>query len=494
MKKICLLFCLAISLNLFSQTDVSGGIVSHDTARVSVIRIYPDSFPNVSVIFKAETPSGKPIWNLTDTSITIVEDNQPCKIISLEKVSKDKAVNTCLVIDHSGSMTEDEPLRAWWSSLPPSAFKIQKQTMREYTEGEVDSDSMINVRISPPTPEWYHNPLWYAQRAAKDYLASIDPKKDPVSLVAFSEDVDKVIPLTTTQGLISSAIDNLRPVGGTALYDAIDRALDELDKSDGIKAVIVMTDGQDNTSRKSLQSIIAKAKKYAIPVFIIGLGDVNKQVLNKLANQTGGVAYFTDKKEELSSIYQMISKRIQSVYEVVYLSPSLAYSDTSREIKLQFEIDKKYLDSRTLAVIIPTEVMERVKQKEQAQLTPPPATANDSPNTLLYVSGGIILLLATTGVIVMKKRSKQNKEELIITNLFPNPSTGPFSITFQSNSASPLEAIITDMNGKVILSQSINQVPGEAQFDLTGTLPGDYLILLKGATASSQGKRLIIVS
>lgn len=161
---------------------------------------------------------------------------------------------------------------------------------------------------------------------------------------------------------------------------------------------------------------------------------------------------------------------------------------------MQFEIDKEYLDSRNLAVIIPSEVMERVKQKEQAQLVAPTVTQNDSPNTLLYVSGGIVLLLATTGVIVMKKKSKTNKEKLIITNLFPNPSTGAFSITFQSNGSSPLEAIITDMNGKTILSQSINHLSGEAQFDLTGTLPGDYLVILKGSTGTSLGKRLLIIS
>lgn len=319
MKKICLLFSLAFSLNLFSQTDVSGGIISHDTARVSVIRIYPDSFPNVSVIFKAETPSGKPIWNLTDTSISIVEDNQPCKIISLEKVSKNISVNTSLVIDHSGSMSEDKPLRDWMASLPPSAFKNVTYTMRQYTNGEVDSDDPIVIRQSPPTPDWYHTPFWYAQRAALDYIATINAAKDSVSIVAFSQEVDKVLSLTTDHNVLSSTINSLSPNGGTALYDAIDRALEGLNHADGIKAVIVMTDGEDNSSHKSLASVIAKAKKFGIPVFVIGLGDVNKKVLNRIANSTGGVAYFTDKKEELSSIYQMISKRIQSVYEVIYL-------------------------------------------------------------------------------------------------------------------------------------------------------------------------------
>ncbi|MEO5642681.1 MAG: VWA domain-containing protein [Bacteroidia bacterium] len=474
--------------------DVNGGIISHDTARVSVIRIYPDSFPNVSVIFKAETPSGKPVWNLTDTSITIVENNQPCKIISLEKVSKNTSINTSLVIDHSGSMSEDKPLRDWMENLPPSAFKNVTYTQRQYTNGEIDSDDPIVVRQAPPTPDWYHTPLWYAQRAAQDYIATINAAKDSVSIVAFSQEVDKVLPLTTNQNILSSTINNLSPQGGTALYDAIDRALDGLNKANGIKAVIVMTDGEDNTSHKSLASVITKAKKSGIPVFVIGLGDVNKKVLNKLANATGGVAYFTDKKEELSSIYQMISKRIQSVYEVVYLSPSLAYDDTSRGIKLQFEIDGKYLDSRNLDVLIPSEVMARLKQKEQAQLLAPPVSQDDSPNTLAYVSGGIILLLATTGVIVMKKRKQKTKDELIITNLFPNPSTGSFSITYQSNATSPLEVTITDTNGKTIFSQPINPGSGEVQFDLTGTFPGNYIVSLKGSTGTSSGKQLIIIS
>ncbi|CAN5804620.1 hypothetical protein BH11BAC7_BH11BAC7_34360 [soil metagenome] len=138
--------------------------------------------------------------------------------------------------------------------------------------------------------------------------------------------------------------------------------------------------------------------------------------------------------------------------------------------------------------------MARLKQKEQAQLVAPPVSQGDSPNTLAYVSGGIILLLATTGVIVMKKRKQKTKDELIITNLFPNPSTGLFSITYQSNATSPLEVTITDTNGKTIFSQTINPGSGDVQFDLTGTFPGNYLVSLKGSTGTSSGNQLVIIS
>jgi hypothetical protein len=488
-------FSIALFFSAFSQMNAEGKLVSNDTVKLSVIRIFPDSFPNVSVIFKAETPSGESIWNLVDTSIKIVEDEKPCRIVSLEKVSKNKPVNTALVIDHSGSMRLDEIWQKWSNSLPPSAFTSSKTTMREYTDGEVNSDSVFEVKIAPDNPSWYHSPMWYAQHASLDYVSSVDSLKDPIAIVGFSENVDAVKPLTLDHATLRTTIDNLDPTGGTDFYDAVDQSLDLLQKTEGIKAVIALTDGKDNRSTKNLQEVIEKANKFLIPVFVIGLGDVNKSVLKKLAQKTGGTFYFTNDKKELSSIYLTISKQIQSIYEVVYESPSLNSADTSRDITLHFDIDGKYLDSRTLNVIVPEEVFTRLQEKEKQAAVSQVVPDNSNGNNLPYAAAGAVVLLASIGTIILIQSKKKSKKEsqLLITNIFPNPTTGPITIQFQNDDQlSSSEFSIADSKGQVLLVTQ--NIPGSSsqEIDLSGFESGNYMIILKNATSSAPAKQVIL--
>lgn len=104
-----LLFFL-LHLSIYAQSQVKGSLASKDTATLSVIRIFPDSFPSVSVVFKAETRKGDPVWNLTKERVVVKEDAQQCQIISLEKISKDNPIYISVVIDHSGSMLDDNVL------------------------------------------------------------------------------------------------------------------------------------------------------------------------------------------------------------------------------------------------------------------------------------------------------------------------------------------------------------------------------------------------
>lgn len=485
-----LLFFFTATL-LRAQPAVEGEIRAADTVRLSVIGVYPDSFPSVSVIFKAETPQGEPLWNLTTESVSVNEDSMSCKIISVEKISKNVTINTALVIDHSGSMSEDEPLHKWWDSLPPDAFKTRTITMRDYTDGEVNSDEPILVRTAPPNPPWYHTPLWYAQQASLTYLSTIDATKDPVAIVGFSENVDQVSPLSKNRGSLTNTINGLYPTGGTAFFDAVDRALDQFQNAQGINAVIAMTDGNDNRSRKSLASVIEKAKKLSIPVFVIGLGDVNRSVLKKLASQTGGIAYFTNNKEELGSIYLQISKRIQSVYELVYESPSLASTDTSRDVMLRFKVADEFLDSRTLDLQLPPEVIAKLKAKEDAAAQ---AAAEPEPAPVWpYAAAGAVVLLAGAGILIARARKnpKKKQDALLITNIFPNPTSGPLTVQFtNSDSSIPADLIISDMNGVELIR--VPATGASVQLDLGQFSSGTYLVMLQGSATASPVKQLVI--
>jgi len=499
MRNLYLLLLLGLFAvpSLHAQKHVSGGISSNDTVSLQVIRTFPDSFPYVSVVFRASGPDGQAIQNLDSSNVQVTEDGMPCRIVKISRVSKDWSVNTALVIDHSGSMSTDDPLRRHWDSLPASAFKLKTMTMREYTNGEVDSDSSFQVRQAPPNPAWYHSPLWYAQHAALAYVDATDAKKDQNSVIGFSNSVDKVLPLTAREGEVKNTINNLTPSGETAFYDAVSKAIDEADQGDGIRVVIAMTDGKDNASRQSLSAVIAKAKEKKIPVYVIGLGDVDKTPLQRLANQTEGLAYFTTDASSLSSIYKRITLHLQSIYEVVYESPSLSSADSTRDVQLLFDVDNSFLSSRTLSLDLPDEVIARLIEKENRLAAQSVAVAEPSGETssgIPWGSAAIVVGVVAAGVLTARyvRNKRKDRSSLAILSIFPNPTPGAVTVKLNKNISGVTGTLtVTNESGQVV--HSVPAISGTSiETDLSHLEQGSYFFSVQSGGETTAAQAVIV--
>jgi Ca-activated chloride channel family protein len=139
-----------------------------------------------------------------------------------------------------------------------------------------------------------------AQAGAKQ-LVSLLSDKDDFSLLPFNTvpawaSTDK--PVATQRKVSDDAIDSLFAGGGTALYDAVDQGYAHLLErpSDHIRALVVLTDGEDNKSSDTLDQLLAKIhadpETHTIRVFTIAYGhDARRDVLQQIANATQGKAY-----------------------------------------------------------------------------------------------------------------------------------------------------------------------------------------------------------
>lgn len=107
------LFCaILFSITALGQTEkIKGQLAAIDSTKVSVLNIFPGTFPNVSVVFKAETPKGKPVWGLSKEMMRITENQQNCQVLSVEPISKNKPINLGIVVDCSGSMRFPEVMQ-----------------------------------------------------------------------------------------------------------------------------------------------------------------------------------------------------------------------------------------------------------------------------------------------------------------------------------------------------------------------------------------------
>jgi Ca-activated chloride channel family protein len=443
MKKIILYIIASfISLSSYTQNDkIKGNLTTSDTADLTILNIYPDAFPNVSVVFKAETRKGNPVWDLTKEKMKVKENSQECKVISLERISKTKPINIAIVLDHSGSMLSDE------------AQLFDKDGLPLYTETE---DGYLVF------PKNYVAPIDNAKKAAKSFISSFNFKKDFMSVIGFSTFIDIQLPLSQDINEINGIIDSMQADNTTALYDAMIAGIEQIKKSEGIKLLVVLTDGYDNASKTTWSDVVDKAKQEEIPVYIIGLGDVNTDTLQLIAKSTKGQFYFTKSSSSLNGIYALISKQVQAFYNLVYTSPNFSSMDSTRQIELSFDVDDMFLVTNAESINLPSEVISFIEKKEKEK-------------EYIYYGGIASALLIGAGVILFYVRRNKKDESLpIILKLFPNPAFDVINVECKSKNG---RLQIIDMTGTVVKSFELEC--NEAQFNISDIKLGNYIAIIE---------------
>lgn len=155
-----------------------------------------------------------------------------------------------------------------------------------------------------------------AKAAASGFLASLGPL-DTVAVVTFSDDVTVVQPFTLDRSAAGAVIAGLAARGETALYDATSESA-RLAAGSGSsrRAVVLLSDGLDNGSQLSRDEALAAAEELGVPVFAIGLGDIDRAYLSALADATGGQFAETPSPAGLAQLYGQVAERLRGQYVV----------------------------------------------------------------------------------------------------------------------------------------------------------------------------------
>jgi VWFA-related protein len=220
------------------------------------------------------------VSSLDRNDFTVYEDGQPQKITSFRH--EDIPVAVGIVIDNSGSMRDKRPA--------------------------------VNA-------------------AAINFVKSSNPS-DKVFIVNFNEDFFLDQDYTASVPKLKDALERIEARGGTALYDAVVASSDHLKKSGLLekKVLLVVTDGEDNASRESLEQAVRRLQEENGPtVYTIGLlaeerSKRAKRALREMAEQTGGIAFFPQGLAEVDSITQQIAHDIRNQYTIGY-KPSKPQSE-----------------------------------------------------------------------------------------------------------------------------------------------------------------------
>jgi VWFA-related protein len=187
---------------------------------------------------------------------------EPCQV---------ERVNTVLVLDHSGSMKASA------------------------------SDTETTPKIDA------------LHVAAERYVDSMS-SRGRCSVIPFSTVVETPWPfMEKSQGIaLKGKIRKLQPYGETALIDATYEAINvlEADRPRGKRAVVTMTDGIDNTSRRRIDEVLERAREANIPLYMLGFGrdgEIDEGIMRQMANASGGKYFHAKSKNDLIEIFENLS-------------------------------------------------------------------------------------------------------------------------------------------------------------------------------------------
>jgi VWFA-related protein len=307
-----------------------------DTAQVSLLRVVPDSFPSLSMLFVAKDKLGFPVWGITKDQIKVSENAKACNILSLVQVTEKLPINLSIIIDHSSSMISD-----FYSQLNSFTLYYYREELKR------------------------KSPLTNAKKAINYFLSEFNKPEDNAMIVGFSTDVDMVSEFTNDKSKLKGNINKLEEEGKTAFYDAINVGLDSLSDKKGMNVIVALTDGHDNSSNQTVQDIIKKSRVLDIPVYIVGLGEIKKNILESISDASGGEFFYTKESTSLTEIYDIVAKHIKSIYEVKYKSENLDHQIATREVTLEFNIDTLFLSTYNTKYDLPySYIQDRIKREK----------------------------------------------------------------------------------------------------------------------------------
>ena len=202
----------------------------------------------------------------------------------------------------------------------------REQKILEFT---AESDLPLRLGILIDSSNSIRDRFRFQQEAAIEFINQVvRPRQDKAVIVSFDSSAELVADLTGDTDVLSKAIRGLRPGGGTAMFDAMfyacrDKLMQDQPRHKFRRAMIVLGDGDDNASRYTRDQALEMAQKADVVVYAISTNNTKidrdgDKVLRYFAEETGGVAFFPFKVQDLSQSFENISNELRHQYNVLY--------------------------------------------------------------------------------------------------------------------------------------------------------------------------------
>ena len=201
----------------------------------------------------------------------------------------------------------------------------KQQQILEFTS---ETDLPLRLAILIDTSNSIRDRFHFQQEAATNFVNSVVRKQDKAIVVSFDTAAELVADMTDDTNKLESAIRNLRPGGGTALFDAIyfackDKLMLDQPMYKFRRAMVILSDGEDNESRTSREQALEMAQRadtviYTISTNISHVETEGDKIMRYFAEQTGGTSFFPFQANDLNQSFENIANELRHQYNLFY--------------------------------------------------------------------------------------------------------------------------------------------------------------------------------
>ena len=202
----------------------------------------------------------------------------------------------------------------------------KQQTIQEFT---AETDLPLRLAILVDTSNSIRDRFKFEQEAAIEFINSVvHAPADKAMVVSFDSSAELVSDLIDDTEKLDGAVRSLRPGGGTAFYDAIffacrDKLQQDQPRHKFRRAMVIVTDGEDNESRYTRDQALEMAQKADVVIYTISTNishtdTEGDKVLRYLTQETGGRAFFPFKVEDLEQSFENIANELRHQYNIFY--------------------------------------------------------------------------------------------------------------------------------------------------------------------------------
>jgi Ca-activated chloride channel homolog len=235
-----------------------------------------------------------------------------------------------------------DPLIRYVTGLEKEHFRVYEdnieQTITHFSQEAAPISAGLIFDVSASMKD--NNNIRKAKNAIARFLESGNPQ-DELFLITFNNKINLALDFTDQSSALQSEAALQKPGGTTALWDAVYRGLNKIKEGKrDKKALIVVTDGEDNSSRYSANEISDFAKELDVQIYAIGqegmLG-TGRYPIQTIVNLTGGRAFFPNNFSELDYYIDLIHAELRSQYVLWYHPTNKTHDGKWRRIKVKLD-------------------------------------------------------------------------------------------------------------------------------------------------------------
>src|SRR5262245_33287166 len=267
---------------------------------------------------------------------------------SSQQASTDKKPTQTLKVDVDQVLvtaTVTDSLNRYVSGLEANHFQIWEDKVEQKIASFTAEDVPISVGVIFDVSGSMKDKIATAQKAASTFLKTGNPD-DEYFLVEFANRPEVASDFTTDVTKLQSKLLMTPAKGMTAMYDSVYLGLEKLKEgTNPKKALLLITDGEDNRSRYTFQNVKEFVKEQDVQIYGIGIvdewnsslstGHTGRAMVEELADITGGRAFFPDSVYDLEDICTKIAVELKNQYVIGYHSTNAAKDGKWRKLRVK---------------------------------------------------------------------------------------------------------------------------------------------------------------